>query len=249
MKRKSILLMVATFFLCACPTLGTIYLNDGLIHNIDYEINDSVHVDYMAPEMYTTVNVLDGGSIDTPYYLWGFENSRINILGGHVHYLDGYDWSRVSISGGVITSFRNSDFCQANISGGVIGSLDPAVYSQVNISGGEILNLESYDFCQVNISGGEILLDLRLWDQSEIRIFGYDFAVDGQPFGYGELTSIFGDRPYDEPFKHLTGTLLSGELFDNDFRIGHDARIVLIPEPGTVLLLGLGGLFLKRRKS
>ncbi len=81
-----------------------------------------------------------------------------------------------------------------------------------------------------------------------IQIFGFDFAVDGQPFGYGELSSILGGWPSDEPLRHLTGTLLSGELFDNDFRIGYDAKIVLIPEPASAVILGLGSLFFALRR-
>jgi len=82
-----------------------------------------------------------------------------------------------------------------------------------------------------------------------IEIYGFDFAVDGQPFGYGELTSIFGGSYVSETRRHLTGTLLSGELIDNDFYIGGSASIVLTPEPATVLLLGLGGLALRKRRK
>ena len=70
-----------------------------------------------------------------------------------------------------------------------------------------------------------------------IRIFGSDFEVDGQPFGYGELTSILGSIPLLEPTRRLTGTLLSGELIDNDFYIGHNAKIILIPEPASAALV------------
>jgi len=120
--------------------------------------------------------------------------------------------------------------------------------SQINISGGSIADLGSYDSSQVNITGGLIDSDLFLLDQSLIQIFGSDFAVDGQPFGFGELISIFGGSPKNEPWRRLTGTLLSGELIDCDFRIGHDARIILtIPEPATVSLLSIGGLMLRKR--
>jgi hypothetical protein len=85
---------------------------------------------------------------------------------------------------------------------------------------------------------------LELRDESQIKIFGSDFAVDGKPLGYGELTSILSGNPLDEPFRHLTGTLLSRELIDNDFRIGYNARIVLIPEPASAVMLGLGSIYL-----
>jgi len=46
----------------------------------------------------------------------------------------------------------------------------------------------------------------------------------------------------------LTGTLLSGDPINNQFRIGNNAKIVLVPEPATIVLLGLGGLALLRRR-
>jgi hypothetical protein len=89
---------------------------------------------------------------------------------------------------------------------------------------------------------------LKLWDQSEIQIFGSDFAVDGLAIGYGELTSILGGDPWYEPLRYLTGTLLNGELIDTTFRIGDNARIVLIPEPASAMIIGIGGLFLFLRR-
>jgi len=90
---------------------------------------------------------------------------------------------------------------------------------------------------------------LVVYDNSMLTINGLNFAVDGEPFGYGELTSILGSDPWSEPFRRLTGTLLSGELFNNPFRIGNDAGIVLIPEPATMALLGIGLLFLRKRQE
>jgi len=92
-----------------------------------------------------------------------------------------------------------------------------------------------------------MIYNIQLGARGNVKIFGTDFAIDGQPVVFGELTSIYGGSTLDEPWRNLTGTLLSGEFLDTDFRIGNDAKIILIPEPATILLLGLGGLFLKRR--
>jgi hypothetical protein len=89
---------------------------------------------------------------------------------------------------------------------------------------------------------------LELRDESQIKIFGSDFAVDGQAIGYVELTSILGGSPWAEPYRHLTGVLLSGELINNAFYIGDSARIILIPEPATFALLGLSFLVLRKRR-
>ena len=239
MKGKSFIVL-AVLFLCAWPVYAVIEFNDGGTHNIDYGIDDKVRVDYQAPEMYTTVNVLDGGGADE---ISGYENSRINVSGGSMGGLLTYGSSQAEASSGLIGCVETYDSSQLAISGGsttVVIYLHVADSSRVDISGGNVENLSVNDYSLVNISGGYILDDLYLYDQSQIKIFGYDFTVDGQPVNYGELFAGQG---------HLTGTLLSGDLIDNDFYIGRDAKIILIPEPTTVFLLGIGGLFLKRRRS
>ncbi len=319
---RTIFFVALVLFLCACPAIGTIHFNDGLPHDINYVINDYVRVDYQTPEMYTTVNWRAGGFMDYPYWLRGYEHSRINVRGGSINELHSFDSSQVDISGGEIEKLRSHDSSLVNISSGTVwqlysfdasqvyvsggsmkelvslgssqfnisggsvdslgsnessqvnmsggsihylqgggsskvdisaGSIDGAICSvdsgQVNIYGGSIEYIQSHHSSQVNVYGGTIGGgNLALLDQSLVQIFGYDFAVDGQPFGYGELTSIFGGDIYYEPLRHLTGTLLSSELIDNDFYIGHDAKIVLVPEPTTLLLLGLGGLALRKRR-
>lgn len=98
------------------------------------------------------------------------------------------------------------------------------------------------------MSGGTFFAELASANSAVITVHGSDFAVDGEPVGYGELRSVLGGYPYDDPVRHLTGTLANGELIDNDFYIGNDARIVLVPEPATLVLLGFGGMALLRRR-
>lgn len=158
-------------------------------------------------------------------FVFGYGSSQVNISGGHIdNWINSYDSSQVNISGGSIDDCLNSYNS-----------------SQVNISGGRIGGFFSSGSSQVNISGGSIGGDLELWGQSQIKIFGSDFAVDGLAVGYGELTSdVYGMR-------HLTGTLLNGEPINNNFQIGEDARIILIPEPASLALFVLGGLVLRKK--
>ena len=77
--------------------------------------------------------------------------------------------------------------------------------------------------------------------------------MNGQPFGYGELTTILGGSYLDEPGRRLAGTLLSGEAINNRFYIGNSAKIVLAPTPAPgALILGSIGVgfvaWLRRRK-
>jgi len=215
---RIICLTAAVLFLCACPASALIVIND-MVCFTEFKNGLTHNIDYEIP---CTIDV----DYETPEMY-----TTVNVLdSGIIYNLYGHENSRINVSGGSIDNLNIYDS------------------SQVNISGGEIDTLFSHDFSQVDISGGCLEGDIALCDQSVIGIFGYDFAVDGESIGFVELTSILGGMPPIEPDRHLTGTLLSGESIDTDFYIGHDAKIILIPEPATVLLLGLGASLLRKKR-
>ena len=171
--------------------------------------------------------------------------SHVDVTGGSIGRLYSCNSSQVDISNGSLNRLYAEDSSRVNISGGSINVLWATqgvtnwASSQVNISGGSVGDMYIHFSCQVNISGGSINGAWRLWMWGVLTISGSDFAVDGQPVGYGELTSIFGGYYGNEPPRHLTGTLAGGEPIDSDFYIGQYARIILIPPPQTIVVIDI----------
>ncbi len=282
-RRVEIIAAVLVLFVSASPVMAVIEFNGGLSHDIDYEINDEVWVDFELPGLGTTLNFLEGGSIKSAH-LKAFEDSAINVLGGSIVYLDAmgsshvalsdgfiadfyaYGASKVTVSGGSIEQLYARDNCQVDVSdgsigelvafdnnrmtvsGGSMGEIVALLASQVDISGGSIGWLQITDTSQVTVSGGFFTKEMQLGGNTVLTIEGSDFAVDGTPVGYIELTSILGEQYNRDPHRRLTGTLLNGDPLDNEFRIGYSGKIVLVPEPATLLILALGGLALTRKR-
>lgn len=131
------------------------------------------------------------------------------------------------------------------------------------LSGGVGEAVSAQDSSVISLFGGDLTaatnnLGIGAFDSAEIRIGGSGFMVDGLPVGLGPLSATSGT---------LSGTLSSGEAFSVDFvhngatdpggftifsingASSADGLIVLVPEPTTAWLLGLGvaALSLRRR--
>jgi hypothetical protein len=129
-----------------------------------------------------------------------------------------------------------------NIFGGLadIGNFVLGEESYTLIKGGQVsaIRMKAYYDCLIDIKGG--LLQLNSFDMvvgldelPTINIYGYGFNYD--PSG-GTYEGI------------LTGYLMDGNPFSiNDVSASEYLRFNLIPEPATLLLISLGGLFLRRR--
>jgi len=253
-KSVTICLMAAVLVIAASQGFGWTQFKDGGTYNINYTINDDVWVDYLAPVKQTTVNLLDGGNIPSPYKLQGYNDSWINIFGGSVGYcLYAYNSSHITMLGGTVNeilgAYNNS---QVTMSGGSVGSqLLADNNSQVTMSGGSVrYDLFARNSSQVTITGGLLNRDLFADNSSLVNwsggtvggrlliggaailvISGSDFAIEGTPVGFGkiEIVSILGGDCFNEPSRRLTGTLANGDIINNQFQIGNGAKIVLAP--------------------
>ena len=225
--------------------IATIF-DDGQTHNIDYDVFDNggfpdVWVRNSSSGQKTTVNLLSGGSIKST--LSAFGNSEVNISGGDIGMgLGSLDNSQVYVSGGWIGNFAALDNSQVYVSGGWILSLIIYNSSQVEVSGGTIdSDLHSEGNSQANILGGYIGGDIKLSEEGIVTIYGNDFVLNGVAVGTGTFGAGEGGR--------LTGLLANGDPINNIISFySDDSRLILIPEPATLFLLGFGAVMLRKKR-
>ena len=134
--------------------------------------------------------------------------------------------SEVHFSGGI-----------AGVAGtGCIGDLEAYDFSLATMSGGSITcNLVGRGDSTILLSGGTIASDIHAEENSTIVIDGTGF---NHPYGLVESQNDF-----------LTGVLRDGTPIGNPIHRHPGASLVLVPEPSTALLFGMGliGLAAQRR--
>jgi hypothetical protein len=123
----------------------------------------------------------------------------------------------------------------ATMFGGDVYKLEAFDTSSFNVLDGEIDRLYVHDDSTINIFGGT-LYTLKATQNSSAYIYAYDVTYDPLGGGYGK--------------GWLTGRYISNNdtfgfsLFSQD----NYSHVSIIPEPSTISLVGLGCLFMRKRR-
>jgi len=238
-KFLAFLVFVIVLFGMVYARADIVVIQDGSNHTFSdntYE-NDSVYLDYTISAG-THVDLVNGGSVSN---LGAYNSATITMTGGSVEWnLGANDSSTITISGGSVPTFEASDNSTATILGGVISN-----------------GIIAYLNATITVSGGSLGPLLTKHDAT-IFLNGTDFQADGDPLMLGDKLSDFGTLDTDAFGDYYTGTV-TGILSDSSalnttFKIYNTginagtADIIIIPEPATIFMLGLGALTLLRKK-
>jgi hypothetical protein len=190
---------------------------------------------------YTDGVIQDGDVYD---YVSVYNDATVDMTGGIVTVqLGAYDSSTVNISGGVLhgvfTSAGASTASTLNLSGSMqADAVGIWGLGTLNMLGGTVGSVENNNIA--NLYGG--IISDYLWATSTVNIYGYGFQYNPLAGDYrgGQLTGFWmNDTPFSIDLWYLN--VPYAPLIDTY------SHIVLIPEPATILLLGLGVLMLKKR--
>jgi hypothetical protein len=205
--------------------------------------------------MYTrdfgTLNVFDG----TIGYLHAFDSSNVNIIGGSImgdSVAQGN--STINMFGGYLGDSSINTLYLLDHASLHIDMIDghifaiPMAYdsSTVNVYKGTFAYLGLYDNSITDIYGGNIGFPgyggMEFDPTATLTIHGYNFVYNPHAYGnpdMGWLSELTGDGLYGVPIR-LVGLIPDPYTSDN---------IHLVPEPATLALLILGGLFTLKRRA
>jgi len=227
----------------------------SLIFTEDGTINGGTYQDV------TIMNTATVGMINGSVYNMYIRNlGTLNFYNGVISQADVWDSGKFNLEGasfGNTLSLNNSsvftlnnglfdgliygyDYSRAAINGGQASGIefDMSSYASADIYAGNVTIdfLSLHQYSTLNIYGGNVLFNNGFWldDDAEITVF---------------YSSIIRYKPEDPHSPIIGYKLLDGSDFMLDqFSQSEIEQINFVPEPATLLLVGIGGLFLRGRK-
>ncbi len=195
--------------------------------------------------------VVSGGRLEATHYTiedgdnFGnltLDDDTLTMTGGEGHNLVLYGDSvatientapLVGVDDGGIWEITVSSSSILNLNGGEINSIRTYWSGVINMTGGEVGEVDLYSQNLFNLSGGQVgqltITSVESW--AILDGYGFSEYVPGNP-----ITGYWHDD-----------TAFSINLVDDG--ISTYDQIIFIPEPVSVLLLGIGGLILRKRMN
>lgn len=239
-------------------------IDGGTYGNVTIENDATVDmtagtVDAMSINQVGTLNFY-GGTIIEEIYLR--ESGILNLEGANFHPTQSLtieDASTFNLNSGVLSGrIELREYVEVYVNGGQITDslLDSTGYAITDIYDGihTFEDMWLYQYSTLNIYGGDVSwLTGSITDNAVLNVYGgtIDFEHGFSVGNNGEFNVHYSDIIYlNEWDEIITGYhLLDGSEFMLDQFTQYEIdQINFVPEPTTLLLFGLGGLLLRKRR-
>ena len=241
--RKAILVIIF-FILSGSLCLGTTatFTEDGTINGETYDVVDILNT--------ATVDMI-AGSVGNMYVR---NSGTLDFYGGTITDIELWNSGTLNLEGASLTGLKLTDSSVFNLNTGIFdGLLEMSLSSQAGINGGQVVNasLTSDNDSITNIYNGDISWDGVDLYHATLNIYGGDVLFNGGFSLYDDagINVFYSSVLYDKPGGIIIGYNLldNSEFMLNQFTQPEVDQINFVPEPATLLLFGLGGLFLRKR--
>ncbi len=229
-------------------------------NNATVSVTGGTVVGYSVAQDNSSITIADGS---VGLWLSAKENATVIMNGGSIGgNLEASDNGTITMTGGTVGEwFTASGNSTITMDGGsVAGYLYASGNGNITMNGGTVSGwLRAFNDSIITMTGGSVTGRLTAWENATIYLEGSNFKVNDTSLQYGDKLSDFatlGNNGYEDYYYGtITGTLTDGSTLNNRFDIFNIAPfpgtgdIIIIPEPCTFLLLGLGVSMLRIKRK